>query len=785
MNMTRSPSVPLLAALGALAVPTAALGGIAAKEYLDTSKWDVGDYMQENLVLHYDGIRNVGADLPHSTNTLDWVNLGPNSPAKDLEWSSRGYETLSESRRKNTQGAWGDNGFAFNGAACWIKWNNSGANPVVVPAQYTMQFAMTASAAGQKGDGQTGYLFFPHDSFTWQKGTVALRSTENPGVTSSNALYAVDADRLGGIGVRPHFANANPRYATVMSDASALRVFEGTALPASGDSGYAAITGSSPSRSMNVIALGGLYTKVGNKSGDTTYTTANFQGFSGTLHNFRLYSVPLDAAALEQNRIVDDARFFGVRHPVAVTNAVIASTYTFLDGAEPAGFYTVDGSHAFTAPSGDIAAANGVTYRCAGHTLETWSDASESWSDPVLHDGELSCTVASSDRKRVTWLWKPVSGVRTATGYSFADYSQAGLVLHYDGIFNNGLGAAHSTTATKWKNLATGWEDQDMYWVSYRKRDGQDNENVLQADRYNRDHGAWGAESGFVFDGYECFMKWNEGRKFVLPPAYTWQFAMEAETAALADNNGETAYLFMPHSSLTWERGSLAIRQTANGSTTPANAVYAVDTDRFGGTGTRPYFTNPSPRTATFLADSNALRAFEGAEIPSAAPGYRTGGLSVSRTNNWFAIGGQYQPQTGDNTIKYFQSFRGTLHAIRFYDRPLTQEEVERNLNADSARFFGALAVTNVVVDVESDSGIASTETDGEAYFVEGEHTFTATAASAAVLGYRLSVPDGNGGWRLHQHFTLGDSYTYEDGTSPALVKLEWRVQKPLVLIVQ
>ena len=175
----------------------------------------------------------------------------------------------------------------------------------------------------------------------------------------------------------------------------------------------------------------------------------------------------------------------------------------------------------------------------------------------------------------------------------------------------------------------------------------------------------------------------------------------------------------------------------------------------------------------------------EGAEIPSAAPGYRTGGLSVSRTNNWFAIGGQYQPLTGDNTIKYFQSFRGTLHAIRFYDRPLTEEEVARNLNVDSVRFFGALAVTNVVVDVEEGARITPTETDGEAYFVEGEHTFTATAAATAGLGYRLSVPDGNGGWRTHQSFTLGDSYTYEDGTSPALVKLEWRVQKPLVLIVR
>ena len=27
--------------------------------------WDVGDYVQDGLVMHYDGIRNVGADQPH------------------------------------------------------------------------------------------------------------------------------------------------------------------------------------------------------------------------------------------------------------------------------------------------------------------------------------------------------------------------------------------------------------------------------------------------------------------------------------------------------------------------------------------------------------------------------------------------------------------------------------------------------------------------------------------------------------------------------------------------
>jgi hypothetical protein len=83
---------------------------------------------------------------------------------------------------------------------------------------------------------------------------------------------------------------------------------------------------------------------------------------------------------------------------------------------------------------------------------------------------------------------------------------------------------------------------------------------------------------------------------------------------------------------------------------------------------------------------------------------------------------------------------------------------------------------------VEEGSGIVPAETANEAYFVEGEYTFT--AAGGAGIAYRLSVPDGNGGWRADS-FAEGGSYTYTAGTSPALVKLEWRVQKPFVLIVR
>ena len=89
------------------------------------------------------------------------------------------------------------------------------------------------------------------------------------------------------------------------------------------------------------------------------------------------------------------------------------------------------------------------------------------------------------------------------------------------------------------------------------------------------------------------------------------------------------------------------------------------------------------------------------------------------------------------------------------------------------------------VLKLKDGAGITAAETAGEAYFVEGEYTFTATGGAG--IGHRLSVPDGNGGWRTLQGFTAGGSYTYDktaDGTPP-LVKIEWRVQKPFVMVVR
>ena len=78
--------------------------GIAAREYLDLSKWDVGNYVQEGLVLHYDGVRNVGADAEHSEATDTWVNLASDGeyPLGWYSWIKRDGEDKYDRKNGDT-----------------------------------------------------------------------------------------------------------------------------------------------------------------------------------------------------------------------------------------------------------------------------------------------------------------------------------------------------------------------------------------------------------------------------------------------------------------------------------------------------------------------------------------------------------------------------------------------------------------------------------------------------------------------------------------------------------
>ena len=95
------------------------------------------------------------------------------------------------------------------------------------------------------------------------------------------------------------------------------------------------------------------------------------------------------------------------------------------------------------------------------------------------------------------------------------------------------------------------------------------------------------------------------------------------------------------------------------------------------------------------------------------------------------------------------------------------------NRNVDSARYFGELATTNVLVVAGG-----GTQTETGAYKVEGEWTFTATTTlnkrGETVNVVRYSTEElVNGEWK-NKHTYNGNSYTYTEGTSSATVRLKW-----------
>lgn len=789
MKMFAYASRSAASAAAVCALALAAAPALAGIKYWDNGDYDADSYVSDGLVLNYDGIRNVGLGQPHSDNTLYWNNLGLNSPTKNLEWSSRGTSSLNASRGVGTHGSWATNGFAFDGGACWIKWNNNGNNPVTFPASYTMQFVMAAKTADQTGDNETGYIFFPHSSYGYTKGAVAIRPTANGTITAANAVFANDADRLGGTSIRPYFSNTSPRYATVMADGTALRTFEGTTLPASGDSGYAAITGTSPSRSMNVIALGGFYERIGSSN-----TDGQFQGFTGTLHSYRLYSRALAEEELAWNRVVDEKRFFGTQLPIPATNVVIRSNLRLVSGAEPVGCYAVDASgYTFTAPAATT--VSGHVYALVSATKESWDAAAGAWgaAEAVAVDAAsgASVAVASTDLVRISWKWRETSGVYTAADYTIDDIVTDGLEMHYDGILNDGFGKPHGDSILNWQNLAAGYEDWPLVRVDYKDDDGDGKYQAIRSFYYSTHAGAWSA-NGFVFDGNECMMKWNDSgdHKFVLNPEYTFQFTMTATSADQAENTDGLSYLFFPHSEDArnppngkWKEGSISLRATSHSASgNPAGSVVMTDETRYGTTDIRPGFQNANPRFANIVADSTAARVFDGVEWPVSGQSYKAGTVSSSRTSNWIVIGGQYNPQTGDGSIKTFQGFHGTLHSIRYYDRALEEWELKRNRNVDSARFFGELGVTNLVVEVDDGSGIVATPAAG-AYAVEGAYTFT--AADSALRGRLWDLDESSGEW-VNPREIAGGSYTYDEAAATATTqKLRWSKTKAFMLLVR
>ena len=90
--------------------------------------FDVGDYAP-GAVWHFDGIRNVGADQPHSTTTTTWKNIGTTGSSNDVwirylnaagsGWANSSAPASLGIVNGRNLGSWTENGFVFTGDSEW------------------------------------------------------------------------------------------------------------------------------------------------------------------------------------------------------------------------------------------------------------------------------------------------------------------------------------------------------------------------------------------------------------------------------------------------------------------------------------------------------------------------------------------------------------------------------------------------------------------------------------------------------------------------------------------
>ena len=411
-------------------------------------------------------------------------------------------------------------------------------------------------------------------------------------------------------------------------------------------------------------------------------------GWAGEVYAIRLYNRALTAEEIARNHEIDEARFFG---RLQVTNVVVASSVRGVSGREPEGEYMLPaGGHTFNAPASVTIGED--TYSCTGYTLETWDGAD--WGEPAVHAGELSAALTDTTEKvRLTWQWSHTAG--PGFDAAFDDYVTDGLVLHLDGVRNTGSAAVHSDGAAQWADLATpgGFA---------RFVDGGGNS-------------AWMGD-GYFFDGTpKATYAMMDGTR-TLDGAYTVQIVCDFDPYASA--RLDTSWPSFVGTVAGADQ--FAIYCNHDSVNDPVTRFKAVNT----GSGFNLTEWKRHIQYLTALFDGSQVSFFEEATPPSFKAFAKSPGTQV------FTFG------SGEGSDLGFESRRltGTIKAVRFYNRALTDAELRRNRAVDEARLFrrGASAAAGELV-VDSDVDGLSGDLPCGVYRPASGYVFTAPAE--AVLG--------------------------------------------------
>ena len=715
-------AILLLASCASAAVKTAA-------------DYDVGDYVQDGLVAHYDAIRNAGANLPHDANPAQWVDLASNGV----------YATLVNVPNKGdyNRGYWTTKAFHFAGFSCMQM-----SAPLTLGANFTIQAVLDADLDSERAVAE-GRLY--PNIFAAADATLTItmnRSWATP-VGKTNIYWQTDKYSSAG--------NSNGR--------PTLDPFHGKYVNAAFDSGLA----------RSLLSETASFTKSGKyvykpNSADASVETLTYswggrpgvsdasRGFAGDYHALRIYTRKLSDDELAWNMAVDECRFR--EGPIPSTNVIVeASSYAGVAGVEPPGVYTVVGSHTFTAPDVTI---GDVTYSAVGHTIETWTGSY--WASAARFDGNSYTYVVADNASivRLTWLWKPVRGIINESGWDANGYVQGGLVAQYDGIRNAGADLPHDATAIVWRDLKSS--------------------NCLTFNGTNAEAaatGSWTDGNAYLFAGYSYA---RMADPLSMGSNITVQLAVDIDNAAqVAAYEADSARLRTPqYFAAGTDYGVFA---NIYSSTQRRYVQWKNDIWTGSGTSTRAAYNGWNLKYLTGMTTDDKGYLFDDTEFDATMAGKRilTRTKFLPFTDIRWTVGGSHfdSSATSDANINSRLSI-GKYHSVRFYNRPLTNEELAWNRKVDEIRFRGVV-YTNVVV-ASSKAEAQGVQPNG-VYEVITEGTFTAAPIPALKDGaHFIYVPTGftverlvNGVWSAPEAHA-GASYTYNvQNENGAIVRLTWK----------
>lgn len=536
-----------------------------------------------------------------------------------------------------------------------------------------------------------------------------------------------------GVSSRPSFGSWNCKNFSCVFSANAAKMYE------NGEEKVSKARTSQPTLPSTKFVLANSGDKAEYLTGDN-YTRQAY----GTFNAVRIYNRALTADEVAANHALDQIRFMT---GIPVTNAVIATSVAGATGAEGVGAFAVNGSHDFTVPPS--VKVGSTTYACTGYKLETWENGA--WSSSVTVAG-FAVTVSESEKVRITWQWTPVNG--TLNG----GYVTDGLVLWYDGVWNAGVGV-HDSLSIVWKDLSVSGNDA-----------------VLSTNGVTTYGTAGWTDKAFAFYRNAWF-ETLAGQSF----GDTLTIQTVGSFSQSTPNICNWPMLFYGSAG-----GSATLQMYWNNSANPGRAYLLADsfTGASGGNDSgRPYITSAwAGRYLTAVLEKTASGGrdawiFEGAEYPTAHPGYVAGGTSsadFSSGTKW-AVGSI--PSTIAESERSGRMYTGTINAVRIYSRKLSPAEIAQNRAMDEARFFAGSNSVEIVADPR---GFTGRETPGVYApngwtFTSGTATKQANGIEYAPVGYIVETWDnGTETWRVDE--TSDNATTYTTPVAPfAARRLTWK----------